>query len=159
MHSYRWLSKAQSTKMVGSLVLWLKKRRNRGKLPAPGGPCALGATGYFVSVREKRDMWSLCFNCHQQRHRQASCSAPAKCGHCSGPHRTSTCDNQQHLKYPRTSQVRFQACAWHHRAHVQPRIALLSCACASHSHLFALLRQHREARTHLRHWRRRIQEV
>lgn len=114
----RWLSKAQSTEMVGSLVLWMKDEAAAKHLLREG-TALFGATGCFVSAWEKRDMGSLCFNCHQQGHRQASCSVPAKCGYCSGPHRTDTCDNQQHLKCPVCNRVGHSAMSWECRSHPQ----------------------------------------
>ncbi|TKA61826.1 hypothetical protein B0A49_11603, partial [Cryomyces minteri] len=66
-HKVRWLSKAQSQKATGSLVIWLKNKISAEHL-LRAGQVMFGAYGAFCSRYEQAPNDGLCYNCNTILH-------------------------------------------------------------------------------------------
>jgi hypothetical protein len=86
----RWISRADSTKKTGSMVIWLKHKAATSYLLAKG-IAIFGPTRSYCSKWESRDYRLLCFHCNKHGHLQAACKAPLRCAICSGGHRRFEC--------------------------------------------------------------------
>jgi len=100
-----WLSKRQSEKRVGSLVIWLKTPAAAEHLLQQGF-ARFRASGAFCSRFEQRESLDLRYNCNRYGHKQANCTHQTKCGICSNPHNTRNCSQRDSPKCP--------ACRWDH---------------------------------------------
>jgi hypothetical protein len=94
-----WLSKADITKKVGSLVIWLKNKLAADHL-LRNGTAIFGATGAYCSKWERREDNLPCFNCNRYGHKQASCKSPPRCALCSRQHSRHSCTHPTELKCP-----------------------------------------------------------
>lgn len=77
-----WLSKADATKKVGSLVVWLKNKVDADYLLSTG-MVMFGATDAFCSPFVIRDISGPCYNCNRHGHKQGSCTSQIRCAICS----------------------------------------------------------------------------
>jgi hypothetical protein len=114
----RWISKADSAKKTGSLVIWLKHKAAATYLLEKGN-AIFRATGAFCSKWEARDYRLLCFNCNKHGHLQAACKSPPRCAICSGTHRRSDCKQQANPKCPVCNQKGHTALSWECSMHPQ----------------------------------------
>jgi hypothetical protein len=94
-----WLSKRQSEKRVGSLVIWLKTPAAAEHLLQQGF-ARFGASGAFCSKFEQKESLDLCYNCNRYGHKQVNCSHQTKCGICSNPHNTRNCSQRDSPRCP-----------------------------------------------------------
>jgi hypothetical protein len=94
-----WLSKRQSEKRVGSLVIWLKQPAAADHLLREG-IARFGTSGAFCSKFERREGFDLCYNCNRYGHKQTNCTHKTKCGICSNPHNTRNCSQRTTPKCP-----------------------------------------------------------
>jgi hypothetical protein len=94
-----WLSKRQSEKRVGSLVIWLKLSAAADHL-LQQGTARFKASGAFCSRFEQRESIDLCYNCNRYGHKQANCMNKTKCGICSNPHNTGNCSQRDSPRCP-----------------------------------------------------------
>jgi hypothetical protein len=94
-----WLSKRQSEKRVGSLVIWLKQ-------PAAADHFSherivrFRTSEAFCSKFERREGFDLCYNCNGYGHKQTNCTNKTKCGICSNPHNIRNCSQRTTPKCP-----------------------------------------------------------
>jgi hypothetical protein len=88
-----WLSKRQSGKRVGSLVIWLKLPTAAEHL-LQQGMARFGASGSFCSKFEQRERINLCYNCNTYGHKQVNWTNQTKCGTCSNSHNTRNCSQR-----------------------------------------------------------------
>lgn len=87
-----WISKTNSFKKTGSLVIWLKSRLAANHLLKAGQALfGGGAYGAFCSAYEPSTADKLCFNCNAYGHLQGTCRRAARCGKCSGAHQSRDC--------------------------------------------------------------------
>lgn len=80
-----WLSKIQSGKRVGSLVIWLELLTAAEHL-LQQGMARFGASGSFRSKFEQRERIDLCYNCNTYGHKQVNWTNQTECSICSNPH-------------------------------------------------------------------------
>lgn len=80
-----WLSKVDSKKKVGSMVVWLKNRVDAEYLLRTG-TAMFGATDAFCSPFVVRDNSGPCYHCNRYGHKQASCTSHVRCAVCSVGH-------------------------------------------------------------------------
>jgi hypothetical protein len=85
-----WLSKRQSEKRVGSLVIWLKQPAATDHLLREG-ITRFGTSGVFCSKFERREGFDLCYNYNRYGHKQTNCTYKTKCSIYSNPHNTRNC--------------------------------------------------------------------
>jgi hypothetical protein len=114
----RWISRADSVKKTGSLVIWLKHKTAASHL-LEKGTAIFGATGSYCSKWESRDYGLLCFNCNKHGHLQAACKVPPRCAICSGSHRRFECKQQANPKCPVCNQKGHTALSWECSLHPQ----------------------------------------
>lgn len=114
----RWISRGDSAKKTGSLVIWLKHKAAANHLLAKG-TAIFGATGSFCTKWETRDYGLLCFNCNKHGHLQAACKALPRCAICSGGHRRHECKQQASPKCPVCNQKGHTALSWECSMHPQ----------------------------------------
>jgi hypothetical protein len=94
-----WLSKVDSKKKVGSMVIWLKNRVDAEYLLRTG-TAMFGATDAFCSPFVVRDNSGPCYHCNRYGHKQASCTSQIRCAICSKGHRRDECPNKDSPKCP-----------------------------------------------------------
>jgi hypothetical protein len=94
-----WLSKVDSKKKVGSMVVWLKNRVDADYLLRIG-TAMFGATDAFCSPFVVRDNSGPCYHCNRYGHKQASCTSQIRCAICSKGHRRDECLNKDSPKCP-----------------------------------------------------------
>lgn len=94
-----WLSKVDSKKKVGSMVVWLKNRVDAEYLLRTG-TAMFGATDAFCSPFIVRDNSGPCYHCNRYGHKQASCTSSIRCAICSKGHRRDECPNKDSPKCP-----------------------------------------------------------
>ena len=94
-----WLSKVDSKKKVGSMVVWLKNRIDAEYLLRTG-TAMFGATDAFCSHFIVRDNSGPCYHCNRYGHKQASCTSQIRCAICSKGHRRDECPNKDSPKCP-----------------------------------------------------------
>jgi hypothetical protein len=94
-----WLSKRQSEKRVGSLVIWLKQPAATDHLLREG-IARFGTSRAFCSKFERREGSDLCYNCNGNGHKLTNCTHKTKCGICSNPHNTRNCSQRTTPKCP-----------------------------------------------------------
>jgi hypothetical protein len=82
----RWISRADSIKKTGSIVIWLKHKVAASHLLAKG-TAIFGATRSYCSKWESRDYGLLCFYCNKYGYLQAACKAPPRYTICLGSYR------------------------------------------------------------------------
>ena len=108
VHKLQWLSKADVSKVHGSMVLYLGSRQDAEKLLYKGMVEVDGETA-FARPYERRCGPQRCFKCHQFGHVKARCPCPhtvcsryagsghthrectstqVRCATCGGPHST-----------------------------------------------------------------------
>ena len=114
----RWISRGDSAKKTGSMVIWLKHKVAADHLMAKG-TALFGATGSFCSKWETHDYGMLCFNCNKHGHLQAACKAPPRCAICSGTHKRFDCKQQSNPKCPVCNQKGHTALSWECTMHPQ----------------------------------------
>jgi len=114
----RWISRGDSGKKTGSLVIWLKHKAAAAHL-LEKGTAIFGATGSFCSKWETRDYGLLCFNCNKHGHLQTACKAPPRCAICSGTHRRFECKHQDSPKCPVCNERGHTALSWECAMHPQ----------------------------------------
>ena len=107
----RWISKTDSVKKTGSLVIWLKHKAAASYL-LEKGTAIFGPTRSYCSKWETRDYGLLCFNCNKHGHLQAACKVPPRCAICSGSHRRFECKQQANPKCPVCNQKGHTALSW-----------------------------------------------
>ena len=95
----RWLSKPNSQKRTGSLVIWLKNKLSAEHLLRKG-QVLFGAYGAFCSQYYSAPNDGPCYNCNSYGHKQSHCRKQAKCGICSEKHQTRDCTNRARPKCP-----------------------------------------------------------
>ncbi|HEY5814054.1 MAG TPA: hypothetical protein VIT23_15540, partial [Terrimicrobiaceae bacterium] len=95
VHKIQWLSKPDSSKIHGSMVLYLARRQDAEKLLRDGRVEVDGETA-FARPYERRTGPMRCFKCHQFNHMAARCpSSQPVCSRCAGTghtHRECTSD-------------------------------------------------------------------
>jgi hypothetical protein len=111
-----WLSKADLTKKVGSLVIWLKSKLAAEHL-LQSGTAIFGATGAYCSKWERREDNFPCFNCNKYGHKQASCTAAPKCALCSGKHSRLNCPRPTELCCPACNKEGHSVFDWKCKLH------------------------------------------
>jgi hypothetical protein len=94
-----WLSKKQSRKRVGSLVIWMKQPAAAEHL-LQRGMARFRAPGAFCSKFEQRESLDLCYNCNRYGHKQVNCTHQKKCGICSNQHDTRNCSQRDSPRCP-----------------------------------------------------------
>ena len=94
-----WLSKVDSKKKGGSMVVWLKNRVDAEYLLRTG-TAMFGATDAFCSPFIVRDKSGPCYHCNRYGHKQASCTSSVRCAICSKGHRRDECPNKDSPKCP-----------------------------------------------------------
>jgi hypothetical protein len=114
----RWISRADSIKKTGSMVIWLKHKAAASYLLAKG-TVIFGPTRSYCSKWESRDYGLLCFHCNKYGHLQAACKAPSRCTICSGGHRRFECKQQVNPKCPVCNQKGHTALSWECSMHPQ----------------------------------------
>ena len=83
VHKIQWLSKADGSKIHGSMVLYLASRQDAEKLLKDGRVEVDGETA-FARQYERRTGPLRCFKCHQFNHIAARCPAPQPvCSRCA----------------------------------------------------------------------------
>ena len=121
-HMARWISKPNTLKKTGSLVLWLKHQLSAEKL-IEMGTALFGATDAYCTKWERPSPADgPCYRCNKYGHKQYNCTRAIKCGRCSGPHNTRECTNQDRLLCPACSgnhTVFDRKCTLHPR-HIKP---------------------------------------
>jgi hypothetical protein len=106
-----WLSKIDSSKRTGSMVVWLKNKASADYL-LNAGTAIFGATGAYCSRWERREDDLPCFNCNRYGHKQASCKTATKCALCSGGHSRHNCPRPTALKCPACSKEGHSVFDW-----------------------------------------------
>jgi hypothetical protein len=91
-----WLSKADLTKKVGSLMIWLKSKLVAEHL-LQSGTTIFSVIGAYCSKWERREDNFPCFNCNKYGYKQASYTVAPKCALYSGKH--------SRLNYPRPTEL------------------------------------------------------
>lgn len=95
VHKIQWLSKPDSSKIHGSMVLYLARRQDAEKL-LRGGRVEVDGETAFARPYERRTGPMRCFKCHQFNHMAAQCpSSQPVCSRCAGTghtHRECTSD-------------------------------------------------------------------
>lgn len=92
-----WLSKVDSKKKVGSMVVWLKNRVDVEYLLRTG-TAMFGATDAFCSPFIVRDNSGPYYHCNRYGHKQASYTSSIRCAICSKGHRRDECPNKDSPK-------------------------------------------------------------
>ena len=95
----RWLSKANTDKTTGSIVLWLQNRSAAEQL-LQRGTAIFGACGAFVSPYIMAENQGPCYKCNTYGHMQLNCRRTTRCGICSQGHATRDCHNKDNPKCP-----------------------------------------------------------
>jgi hypothetical protein len=111
-----WLSKADITKKVGSLVIWLKNKLAADHL-LRNGTAIFGATRAYCSKWERREDNLPCFNCNTYGHKQASCKSLPRCVLCSRQHSRHNCTHPTELRYPACDKVGHSVFDWQCQLH------------------------------------------
>ena len=111
-----WLSKADVTKKVGSLVIWLKNKLAADYL-LRNGTAIFGATGAYCSKWERREDNLPCFNCNRYGHKQAACKAAPRCALCSRQHSRHNCTHPTELKCPACNKAGHSVFDWQCQLH------------------------------------------
>jgi hypothetical protein len=89
-----WLSKRDTAKAYGSMVVYLKKASDAKKALQEGFFYAGGESGY-TGPFERRPRPEQCYNCQEIGHKAFQCRKPQICGRCAREgHHHSTCDEQ-----------------------------------------------------------------
>jgi hypothetical protein len=96
-----WLSKADLTKKVGSLVIWLKSKLAAEHL-LQSGTVIFSVIGAYYLKWERREDDFPCFNYNKYGHKQASYTAAPKCALCSRKY--------SRLNYPRPTELYCPVC-------------------------------------------------
>lgn len=87
-----WLSRKESEKAYGSMVVYLTKRTDARRLLADGFFHAGGESG-VTSVFEHRPRPTQCYNCQEIGHKAFQCQNAQKCAKCATEgHRHSDCN-------------------------------------------------------------------
>jgi hypothetical protein len=86
-----WLSKKNVAKAYGSMVVYLTKGSDAGRLLREGFFHVAGESGY-TGLFERRPRPEQCFNCQELGHKAYQCKKAQKCARCAGGgHRHSDC--------------------------------------------------------------------
>ncbi|KAI2864382.1 hypothetical protein CBS147323_9143 [Aspergillus niger] len=86
-----WLSRKESAKAYGSMVVYLTKGTNARRLLAEGFFHAVGESG-VTSAFEHRPRPTQCYNCQEIGHKAFQCNNAQKCAKCAKEgHRHSIC--------------------------------------------------------------------
>ena len=112
-----WLSKVDSKKKGGSMVVWLKNRVDAEYLLRTG-TAMFGATDAFCSPFIIRDKSGPCYHCNRYRHKQASCTSSVWCAICSKGYRRDECPNKDSPKCPACGDAHM-VFEWACRLHLQ----------------------------------------
>lgn len=94
-----WLSKVDSKKKVGSMVVRLKNRVDAEYLLRTG-TVIFGVTDSFCSPFIVMDNSGPCYHCNRYGHKQASCTSQIRCAICSKGHHRDECPNKDNPKRP-----------------------------------------------------------
>jgi hypothetical protein len=106
-----WLSKADVTKKVGSLVIWLKNKCAADYL-LRNGTAIFGATRAYCSKWERREDNLPCFNCNRYGHKQATCKSAPRYALCSRQHSRHNCTHPTELKCPACNKAGHSVFDW-----------------------------------------------
>jgi hypothetical protein len=124
VHKIQWLSKPDSRKIHGSMVLYLARRQDAEKLLQDGRVEVDGETA-FARPYERRTGPLRCFKCHQFNHMAAQCPSPrpvcSRCADTGHTHRECTSDRVKcatcgglHSTFDPSCRVYKVACEKHH---------------------------------------------
>ena len=88
-----WLSRKDSAKAYGSMVLYVTKAGDARRLLNEGFFYAGGESGY-TGIFERRMRPEQCYNCQQIGHKAFQCKSPQVCARCAkeGHHHRSCCN-------------------------------------------------------------------
>lgn len=94
-----WLSKVDSGKATGSLVIWLAKKEAAQYLLASGS-VRFGVSAAYCTEFQAREDRGPCYRCNKYGHKQSRCTGRVRCGICSSEHDTRNCSNRDNPKCP-----------------------------------------------------------